>query len=153
MTERTRLISYLLYGLFTMDLSLRSIKTNNRSADNFKKYKTSVSCSIEPEIRSYDTGQRIPFLTAVNWPFITMMSIRMFAIKLNTNCICFEHLASNARSLQENSQSESAYCCSRILNIYILVNDKHNIGVSYLRSLLSTGKVKNVLFIFVRHIC
>ena len=66
MTERTRLISYLLYGLFTMDLSLRSIKTNNRSADNFKKYKTSVSCTIEPEIRSYDTGQRIPFLTAVN---------------------------------------------------------------------------------------
>ena len=57
-----------------MDLSLRSIKTNNRSADNFKKYKTSVSCTIEPEIRSYDTGQRIPFLTAVNWPFITMMS-------------------------------------------------------------------------------
>ena len=29
MTERTRLISYSLYGLFIMDLSLRSIKTNN----------------------------------------------------------------------------------------------------------------------------
>ena len=65
MTERTRLISYLLCGLFIMDLSLLSIKTNNRSADNFEKYNTSVSCTTEPEIRSCDTGQRIPFLTAV----------------------------------------------------------------------------------------
>ena len=48
-----------------MDLSLLSIKTNNRSADNFEKYNTSVSCTTEPEIRSCDTGQRIPFLTAV----------------------------------------------------------------------------------------
>ena len=29
MTERMKLISYSLYGLFIMDLSLRSIKTNN----------------------------------------------------------------------------------------------------------------------------
>ena len=36
-TEQTRSISYLLYGLFIMDLSLRSIKTNNWSADKFKK--------------------------------------------------------------------------------------------------------------------
>ena len=41
MTERTRLISYLLHGLFIMDQSLRSIKTNNWSAGNFKKHVTS----------------------------------------------------------------------------------------------------------------
>ena len=35
MNERTRLISYLLCGLFIMDLSLQSIKTNNWSADIF----------------------------------------------------------------------------------------------------------------------
>ena len=29
MTERTSLISYSLYGLFIMDLSLRLVKTNN----------------------------------------------------------------------------------------------------------------------------
>ena len=46
MTEWTRLISYLLNGLFIMDLSLRSIKTNNWSADNFKKKVTSVSCTL-----------------------------------------------------------------------------------------------------------
>ena len=49
-----------------MDLSLQSIKTNNWSADNFKKHNTSMSCTIEPTIQSGDTGQRIPFLTAVN---------------------------------------------------------------------------------------
>ena len=36
---------------------------------------------------------------------ITWMSIRMSSIKLrvNTDCICLGHLASNARSLQENN--------------------------------------------------
>ena len=29
-----------------MDLSLQSIKTNNWSADNFKKHNTSMSCTI-----------------------------------------------------------------------------------------------------------
>ena len=64
MTERTRLISYLLYGLFIMDQSLRSIKTNNWSADNLEKHVTSMSFTLEPAIDSSDTGQRIPFLTA-----------------------------------------------------------------------------------------
>ena len=36
MTEQMRSISYLLYGLFIMGLSLRSIKTNNWSVDNLK---------------------------------------------------------------------------------------------------------------------
>ena len=34
---------------------------------------------------------------------ITWMSIRMSTIKLNTDRICLGHLASNARSLQENN--------------------------------------------------
>ena len=49
-----------------MDLGLQSIKTNNWSADNFEKHVTSMSCTLEPAIQSGDTGQRIPFLTAVN---------------------------------------------------------------------------------------
>ena len=44
-----------------MDLSLRSTKTNNWSGDNFKKPVTSMSCTLELAIQSYDTGQRIPF--------------------------------------------------------------------------------------------
>ena len=51
-----------------MDLSLPSTKTNNRSADNFKKHVTSMSCILEPALQSDDTGQRILFLIAVNWP-------------------------------------------------------------------------------------
>ena len=46
---------------------------------------------------------------------VTWMSIRMSNLKLNTDCICFGHLASNAQSLQENSQSEHAYYCSHII--------------------------------------
>ena len=49
-----------------MDLSLRSIKTNNWSADDFKKHVTSMSCTLELAIQSGDTGQRIPFLPVVN---------------------------------------------------------------------------------------
>ena len=50
-----------------MDLSLRSFKTNNWSAGNFKKTRhTSMSRTLEPMIHSGDTGQGIPFLTAVN---------------------------------------------------------------------------------------
>ena len=42
-------------------------------------------------------------------------SIGISCIKLNTDCICFGHLASNALSLQGNSQSERAQYCSRII--------------------------------------
>ena len=34
---------------------------------------------------------------------ITWMAIRMFTIKLNTDCICLGYLVSNAQSLQENN--------------------------------------------------
>ena len=49
---------------------------------------------------------------------ITWMSIRMSTIKLNTDCICLGHLASNARSLQENSQSEGAFYCRNIIRFF-----------------------------------
>ena len=46
----------------------------------------------------------------------------MSTIKLNTDCICLGQLASNAQSLQENSQSERAHYCSHIIiTVYFLV--------------------------------
>lgn len=39
---------------------------------------------------------------------ITWISIRKSTVKLNTDSVCLGHPASNARSLQENSQSEWA---------------------------------------------
>ena len=59
------------------------LKTKNWSADNFKK----MSCKPEPAIQSRDTGQRIPFLTALT---ITWMS----NTKFNTGSIYFGLLAS-----------------------------------------------------------
>ena len=50
---------------------------------------------------------------------ITRMTIRISTIKLNTAWICFGHLASNARKLEENSQSERAYYCySHVINLF-----------------------------------
>ena len=43
-----------------MDLSLQS------SWITLKKHITSVSCTLDPAIQSCDTGQWIPYLTAVN---------------------------------------------------------------------------------------
>ena len=114
MNEQMRLISYLLYGLFIMDLGLQSIETNNWSVDNFEKHVTSMSCTLEPAILSGHTGQQIPFFDSCQLT-ITWMSIRMCSIKLNIDCICLGHLASNAQPLQENSQSECTYYCSHII--------------------------------------
>ena len=44
-----------------MDPRLWAIKTNNWSADNFKKHVTSMSCTFEPVIQSGGIGQQIPF--------------------------------------------------------------------------------------------
>ena len=65
MTKQTRLISYLLHGLFIMDPSLRSIKPATGQRITLKK---TMSCTIEAAIQSDDTGQWMSFLTAVNWP-------------------------------------------------------------------------------------
>ena len=55
----------------------------------------------------------------------------MSTIKLNTDCICLRHLASNAQSLQENSawslrensQSERAYYCGHIIKSHHCEHD------------------------------
>jgi len=113
--DRTDEVNKFLYGLFIMNLSLWSVKTNNCPANNFKKHKFHLN---ELYTLARDT---------VRWHWsadtlldscqliITWMSIRMSNIKLNADCICLGHLVSNARSLQENSQSERAYYCSHIL--------------------------------------
>ena len=49
---------------------------------------------------------------------ITWMSIRVSTIKLNTDFICLGHLASNARSLHEKSQSVRTCYCSHIIKRY-----------------------------------
>ena len=127
MTEWTRFISYLFYGLFIMDLSLQPIKTNNWSADNFKKTHHlnklyTWACDTVRWHWSADT-----LFDSCQWT-ITWIYIRMSTIKLNTDSICLGHLASiawslqenNAWSLQENSQSECMYYCSHIARIIYL---------------------------------
>ena len=65
MTQWTRLISYLLHGLFIMDLSLQSIKTNNWSADYFKKLVTSMSCTLASRYSQVTLVSGYPF-----WQFL-----------------------------------------------------------------------------------
>ena len=43
-------------------------------------------------------------------------SFQLTVTLINIDCICLGHLASNARSLHENSQSERAYYWSHIIN-------------------------------------
>ena len=43
-----------------MNLSVRSFETGNLSADNFKKLLGLDGWTLEPAVRSCDTGQRIP---------------------------------------------------------------------------------------------
>ena len=45
--------------------------------------------------------------------------MRMSTIKLNTDCKCLRHLASNAGPLHENYQSNSAQYCSHMINVII----------------------------------
>ena len=106
--------------------SCDQLKPTSGQQITLKKHFTSMSCTLEPAIQSGDIGQRMPFLTSVNWPQHNHISIRMSTIKLHTDCVCFGHLqvASNARSLQENnawslqenSWSECGYYCSHRLS-------------------------------------
>ena len=121
MIERTRLISCLLYGLFIMDLSLLSIKTNNWPADNFLKTLQWV-VYLSPRYSQVTLVRRCSFWQLSIDYTITWISTRMSTIKLNTDSICLGHLASNARSLQENSQSERACYCSHIIKKHILLS-------------------------------
>ena len=121
MTEWTRLISYLLFGLFIMELSLRSMKTNNWSADNFKKCHLNELYTLAHDtVRWYWSADTLFDSCQLT---ITWMFIGLSTIKLKTDCLCLGHLASNAWLLkgnnawllQENSQSECTYCCSHVI--------------------------------------
>ena len=99
-----------------MDLSLWSIKTNNWSADNFKKtIHLNKVAHLNPRYSQVTLVSG--YLNDSCQLTITWVPIRMSTIKLNTDCICLGHLASNARSLQKKSQSERAYYSSHIISV------------------------------------
>ena len=125
LNDRTEEVNklFIISRFFIKDLSLRSLKTNNCSANNFKKHATSMSCTLEDAIQSSDTGQRIPFSTAVSHDH----NMDVHRIILETDWICLGHLASNAGSLQENSQSERAYYCSHI-HMYLTIIPRARMG-------------------------
>ena len=62
-TKQTRLISYLLYGLVIMDLSLRPIKTNTWWVDNFKTTATSTQrvVNLRPRYGQMTLVSECPF--------------------------------------------------------------------------------------------
>ena len=113
MAEQTKLIiSYLLYGFFIMDPSLRSIKTNNWSASPKR-----LPHSLLLHLNEFYTWARV----TVRWHWsgdtvfdscqstVTWMSIRM-------STICLEHPASNPGHYKiDDSQSKRGYYCSHII--------------------------------------
>ena len=89
-------IYYMAFSSWTASVSMRSIKTNNLSANN-------KSCTLEPATQSGDTGQRVSFFHSC-----------LYGHRDVHYCICLGNLTSNSQSLQENSRSESAYYCSHV---------------------------------------
>ena len=59
---------------------------------------------------------QVPLVSGYLFDSFQLTVTWMSTIKLNTDCICLGHLASNARSLHENSKSERAYYWSHIIN-------------------------------------
>ena len=113
MTKQPRLISYLWYDLFIMDLILGSFKPTTGQRITFKKLVTSMSCQMSPQYSHVTLVSRYPF-----WqPSVdrNMDVHEDIHYQVNTDCICLWHVASNAWSLQEYSQSERAYYCSHIM--------------------------------------
>ena len=109
MTERTRLISYVLYGLFINDLNLRSIKTNNWSADNLKKTRHLN------ELYSWACNTAWWHWAADTLFDNCQLAMKWVSIRLSTAL----DTARNTRSLLENSQSQPAYHCSRAIKCHI----------------------------------
>ena len=100
MTERTRLISYLLYSLFIMDLSLQSIKTNTWPwlANNFKKHITSMSCTLESPRYSQ-------VILVSGYPF--------WQLSIDHNILSYSYSYSNSYSYSYSSYSYFySYNCS-----------------------------------------
>ena len=60
------------------------------------------------------------------------MSIRMSTIKLNTDCICFEHQASNVQSLQENNARLAANQSARTIGSHVMKG--YNISAPRIRT-------------------
>ena len=80
MTKQSRLISYLWYVLFIMDLILGSVKPTTGQQITFKKHVTSMSCQMSLQYSHVALVSRYPF-----WqPSVdhNMMSMRMSTIKL-----------------------------------------------------------------------
>ena len=101
--EQNRLISYLLlWPFYYRPEPGINIKTNNRSVDNLKKNTSPQWVEhLSPWYSQLTLVSRYLFDSCQLT--ITWMAIRMSTIKVNTNCICLGHLASNDRSLQENN--------------------------------------------------
>ena len=121
MTKRTRLISYLLNGLFIMDLSLQSIKTNNWPADNFKKCITSMSCTFELWYSQVTLVSRCPFWQLSIDHNMDVHNDVHYQVKHRWYMPWTSSLSNtrslqenNAWSLQENSQSDCTHYCSHM---------------------------------------
>ena len=109
-TERTRLISYLLYGLLLWTWACDQLKPTTGQRIALTNTSPQWVVHLSPRCSQVTLVSGYPF-----WQLsidITWMS----TIKLNTDCICLRHLASNARSLHKHSQSERTYCWSHIMN-------------------------------------
>ena len=96
---------------FFMDLSLQSIKTNNWPADNFKKPITSMSCTFELWYSQVTLVSRCPFWQLAIDHNMDVHNDVHYQVKHRLYMPWTSSL-SNARSLQENSQSDCAHCCS-----------------------------------------
>ena len=100
-----------LYCLFIMDLSLQSNKTNNWSADNLNK-----NMSPQLDVHLSLCYSQVTLVSHTLFASCQLTITWMSTTKLNTDFIWIGHQASNAQSLQENSQSECTFYCSHIIN-------------------------------------
>ena len=127
-TDKVNNLQYLLCGLFIMDLTLGSIlKPTTGQWITLKKTRHNELCTWAHDTVRWHWSADTPFYSCQL--IITWMAIRMSTIKVNTDCICLGHLATNAQSLQEsnnaqslqeNSQSECMYYCSHIISVLII---------------------------------
>ena len=124
-TER---FSYLLHGLFIMDLILRSIKVNNWSADIFKNTSRQWIVHLSP-LFSHAT-------LVSGYPFLKRMSV------INTDCICHGNLTSNAQAyLQENNAPLAADQSVRTIVAFIINDIKQTFNALHFSSYLFSSSL------------
>ena len=119
-TERTMLISYLLYGIFIKDLTLRLNKSNNWLGDNLKKLFTSMSCTHEPAIHLSDTSQRISF-----WQLSIYHNIYVYKDVQQVIHRLYMPCMDKCRVIR-NSQSERVYYCNKITRYFNHISGASN---------------------------